>query len=65
MSREPGPSPGYLGNKLPFSNWLPIIAGALMGAALRPIRCHYPRNGSWTGCSVRHIWCLARHNDEE
>jgi len=24
-----------------------------------------PRNGSWTGCRVRPIWCQARHNDEE
>jgi len=25
---------------------------------------NHPRNGSWTGCSVRPICCLARHNDE-
>ncbi len=24
----------------------------------------YPRNGSWMGCRLRRICCLARHNDE-
>jgi len=24
----------------------------------------YPRKSSWTGCRVRHIFRLARHNDE-